>query len=88
MKFYSEETKKFYDSAEACQEDEVKVKAEKEAAAVRAAQLKEERASRAKEVEDALAHANELLNNFVKDYGSFHYTIKDFFDQPSKWFPW
>ena len=82
MKFYSEETKKFYETEDACKKAEAKAKAEKDEAAKKAAKLKEERASRAKEIEDAFAHANELLNKFVKDYGSFHYTysINDFLD--------
>ena len=47
-------------------------------------QLKADRATRAKEVEDAfkaIAAANknyqDLLNAFVKDYGSYHCTIRD-----------
>ena len=47
-------------------------------------QLKADRATRAKEVEDAfkaVAAANknyqEVLNAFVKDYGSYHCTISD-----------
>ena len=43
--------------------------------------LEETRANRAKEVETAIKvadeareTANKLLNNFVKDYGSFHYS--------------
>ena len=88
MKFYSEETKRFYDTAEACKEAEDKAKAKREEAAAKAAKLKEERANRAKEVEEAIAHANELLNKFVEDYGSFHYTysIGDLFDFNKKWF--
>ena len=52
--------------------------------------LKETRAARAKEVEDAFNKANELLNKFVEDYGSFHYTYNhcDPFDWFTKWLPW
>lgn len=35
---------------------------------------KDERAIRAKEVEDALDHASELMSKFIEDYGSFHRT--------------
>lgn len=87
MKFYSEALKKLYDSAEACEEDEKRASAEQEAAAAKAAQLKEERARRAKEVEDAFAHASKLFNDFVKDYYSSCSTFKAFFE-PSQWLPW
>ena len=37
--------------------------------------LASERKDRAKEVEDAFKHANTLLDEFVEDYGSFHFTL-------------
>ena len=90
MKYYSEITRKTYDSAEACEKAEAEVEAarvEKEAAAKKKS---EERAARAKEVEDAYQSyldaqkvANEknkeykkLLDAFLKDYGYYHSTIK------------
>jgi len=73
MKYYSEVTKKVYDTEEAL------VEAEKALSTA-----KEQRSLRAKEVEDALLKAREaqkeatdLLNKFVKDYGSFKTTIRD-----------
>jgi regulator of protease activity HflC (stomatin/prohibitin superfamily) len=84
MKYYSELTKKIYDCESdliADEESVVKAKEEKEA---KAKQLKEERANRAKAVEDAYKLANEkqaeadkLMREFIKDYGSFHTTVKD-----------
>lgn len=84
MKYYSELTKKIYDCEGdliADEESVVKAKQEKDA---KAKQLKEERASRAKAVEDAYKLANEkqaeadkLMREFIKDYGSFHTTVKD-----------
>lgn len=84
MKYYSELTKKIYDCESdliADEESLVKAKEEKEA---KAKQLKEERANRAKAVEEAykIAHekyaeANKLMDEFLKDYGSFHTTVKD-----------
>ena len=53
---------------------EAKKKAEEEA---KRKELAETRKARAKEIEDAYKHANELLNAFVKDYGSFHMTIRN-----------
>ena len=77
MKYYSELTKKVYDSPEEVNAAEAEIKAEEE----RKLQLKEKRTERAKEIEDAykvLVDAqkryNELVNQFVKDYGSFHMT--------------
>lgn len=84
MKFYSEQLQKLFDTEEALvlaeeKADEEKRKVEEEKAAKRA-----KRESRAKEVEEAFKlaaeaqkEANELLRAFVKDYGSFHTTIKD-----------
>ena len=72
MKFYSDVTKKLYET----QED--LIKAEKEIK-----DKENDRAKRAKEVEAAISaaesaqkKANKLLNDFLKDYGSFHATIK------------
>lgn len=79
MKFYSEVTKRLYDSQDELTKDERKVataEAKKKAAE---AKKSAERAARAKEVEDAYkaeveAHAKyiKLRNQFVDDYGSFH----------------
>lgn len=73
MKFYSELTKKLYDTQEDLQKAEIEV-----------TKSKADRAERAKEVEKALKEAteatkkaNKLLQDFVKDYGSFKTTIKD-----------
>lgn len=84
MKFYSEVLDKMFDTAEALTEaEEAKGKAEEEKKA-KEKKLAEERKARAKEVEDALKAAHEAQNKyfelrdaFVKDYGSYHMTIKD-----------
>jgi len=72
MKFYSEITKKLYDT----KEDLVK-------AEVEATKAKTDRAEKAKEVTELLKAANEAtkkandaLRAFVKEYGSFKTTIK------------
>lgn len=90
MRYYSDVTKKFYDSSNAC------IKAEEEAlnAQVKAKQEKEklaaERKSRAAEVEEArknmVAAQNkykELLEAFVKQYGSYHYSTTNAKDVPT-----
>ena len=73
MKYYSELTKKLYDTKEDLQKAEIEI-----------TKSKADRAERAKEVEKALKEAgeankkaNKLLQDFVKDYGSFKTTIKD-----------
>ena len=84
MKFYSEETKGFYDTEEELVEAE---EAAIEAKTKREQELKErreQRAARAKEVEDAYKDAaaarekaDKLLSAFCKDYGSFHTTLRE-----------
>lgn len=83
MKFYSEQLNKLFNSVEELKAAEDKVNAEKRAAEEKQAQLKAQREKRAKEVEEAIKfaaeaqqQANDLLNAFVKDYGSFHTTMK------------
>ena len=84
MKYFSEKTKKFYDDAPACEaaekafdEEQAKIAAEKQL-------LADTRKERAKEVEDAYIASKEadkkyieLRNKFIKDYGSFHMTIRN-----------
>lgn len=79
MKYYSELTKKVYDTPELLEEAEkVVLEANKEKEKKLA-----ERAERAKAVENAFAEAqaarkkaDDLLSEFCRDYGSFHTTIK------------
>lgn len=92
MKYYSEELKKLFDNEDELTKAENKAKEVALAKEEKEKALREERAARAKEVEDAFKavrdaekKANELLNKFVKDYGSFHTTIKDVLD-PFNWF--
>ncbi len=73
MKYYSEITKKIYDT-----KDEL-IKAETEVV-----KAKSDREVKAKEVEklikeatEATKKANKALDDFVKEYGSFKTTIKD-----------
>lgn len=80
MKFYSEVTKKLYDTEKELVNAEaalIKAQADEE-------EKKKVRATRAKEVEDAYKtliaaqqHYTELKNKFIEDYGSFHMSIKE-----------
>lgn len=99
MKYYSDLTRKLYETAEELNKAETAVvKAEQERKAAlekkqaEQAKLKEQRAARAQEVTEAIRvrdeaqkKVNELINNFVKDYGSYHYTwSSDFIDDVFK----
>ncbi len=73
MKYYSELTKKLYDTKDELTKAEVEL-----------TKAKSDRAEKAKEVtellkaaNEATKKANEALREFVKEYGSFKTTIKD-----------
>ena len=85
MKIYSEITRQEYPSVEACLADEELFKKKKEEEEAKRKELAETRKTRAKEVEDAYKHANDLLDAFVKDYGSFHMSIKDPHARDTAW---
>ena len=92
MKYYSEKLNKLFDSEEQliAQEEEVaKVEAEK---AAKEKALKENRAARAKEVQEAFekakevnTEANKKLNDFIKDYGSYHCSFSNVNDDNNFW---
>lgn len=82
MKYYSEHTKQFYNTAEECEKVESEILIREQQEKIAKAKLNENRTKRAKEVEEAFKQASEstnkakvLLNSFVKDYGSFHMTL-------------
>lgn len=93
MKFYSDVTKKLYDTQEALTKDEtaqIKAQQKKE---LEEKQKSEQRAARAKEVEAAYAAAveatnryHELRNAFVNDYKAYHMTISRQYDLADNWF--
>lgn len=84
MKFYSEKLNKLFDTQEACAEAEkAHEKALVEAVAAKKAKA-DARAERAKKVEelykaavDAKKAYDTELKAFLKDYGSFHATLKN-----------
>lgn len=83
--YYSKLTKKVYDSYDDLNEAEE----EYEKAHQKEIALKEEKKNRADEInkayEDmrkAINHYNELVNKFVKDYGSYHKTYSNFINTP------
>lgn len=80
MKFYSEQTKKLYDTKDELTKAEAELATKKEAEMAK----KAERTAAAKEVEDALKKARDAqkeadkkLADFCKKYGSFHTTVNE-----------
>ena len=98
MKFVSEITGKVYDTEKECIKAEKQFEEEKKAAELAELKRKEERAIRAKEIEDARAkvveaekHYRELVKAFTEDFDSYHISItqkniNDMFDEIFKFF--
>lgn len=90
MKYYSEQLKQLFDTPEELLAAEEKVNAAKRDEEEKKAQLKAQRETRAKEVEEAIRqaqedqkkanasnkHAADVLNAFVKDFGAYHTTLR------------
>lgn len=90
MKYYSDVLNKVFETEKELRQAEktFEEKKQKELEAAKEAEakqlkLKEERESRAKEIEEAIKtrdeaqkKVNELTNAFIRDYGSWHYTLK------------
>ena len=84
MKYYSEVLDRVFDSEKELVAEETKAKNAEIEKRILEQKKAEERKSRAAEVEKARIAANEaatnyrkLLEDFCKDYGSYHYTIKN-----------
>lgn len=82
MKFYSEITKKFYSTVDECEAAEKEVEKQKKEEKAKKDKLSAERKARADEITEALKKVYEdcnkyqsLVKDFVKDYGSYHYSI-------------
>lgn len=80
MKYFSEITNSVYDTEQELIEAEELVAKEEEKKEI----AKKERADRAKEIDEAIKVAaeaqkkvDELIDEFVRDYGSYHATFKD-----------
>jgi hypothetical protein len=83
MKYYSENTRKFYDSEQECAQAEIEYSKKLAAEKAKKEELSNTRKERAKEIEDAYKaileakqNYSKLLSAFVKDYGSFHMTLR------------
>lgn len=82
IRYYSDELKRFFNTAEECEKAEAALLKQRKEEEERKAKMASERATRAKEVEDALNKLNEAKKNydeklraFCQDYGSWHYTF-------------
>lgn len=80
MQYYSDKTKKIYKTIDELNDAEKKYDDNQLAIAKR----NDERKARAKEVEeaykameDARKAYNKKVNDFIKDYGSYHYSINE-----------
>ncbi len=84
MRYYSDNLKELFDTEKECLEAEESAKKAAEEAKAKAEELKEERKARALEIEEALKNLKDaqkfysnLVREFVKDYGSYHYSYTD-----------
>ena len=84
MKYYSEITKRHYNTEKACLEAEEHFQRKQEAEATERKKAAEMRRQRAEEVDaarkDFLAardRYNDLMTKFCKDYGAYHYSVTD-----------
>ena len=82
MKYYSEKLNKVFDTETELIAEEERVEAAKVAKEKELVKYKEDRAAKAKEVEEAYAAANEarknyekVLREFNKEYGAFHMSV-------------
>ena len=89
MKYYSEKINKYYDSEEECLSAEKDYEEKLAVEKAKKEELVATRKARATEIEEAYKailaarkHYNELMDKFVKDYGSFHMTIRTGDDNP------
>lgn len=92
MRYYSEKTNRFYDSVSECVDAEKAFDKAAREAEEKKNKLKAERCARAKAVEEARIaaqeakkHYRQLMEEFARDYGSYHSTvtsnsIEDVFD--------
>lgn len=83
MKYYSEIDGGFYDTMDALIKAEQAIKEKEAAKEAKEKAKKAERASRAKELNEAIEEAEKaadkarkLMSAFLKDYGSYHTSIK------------
>lgn len=93
MKFYSDNLKKLFDSAEECEKAEQEALEAQKKAELEKEKLAAERKARADEVEvarkamvEAQKNYEKVMRDFLRDYHTYHYSTSNLDDMP-KFFP-
>lgn len=77
VKIYSDVTNKFYDNEAAALKAEEEVKKAQDEKTARRKKMAETVDAKRKAYDKARKEYREALDNFCKDYGSYHYTLAD-----------
>ena len=77
VKIYSDVTKQFYDNEAAALKAEEELKKAQDENAVRRKKMADTVDVKRKAYDKARREYREALDNFCKDYGSYHYTLAD-----------
>ena len=77
VKIYSDVTNKFYDNEAAALKAEEEVKKAQDEKTARRKKMAETVDTKRKAYDKARKEYREALDNFCKDYGSYHYTLAD-----------
>lgn len=92
MKYYSEKTQKLYDSEDACVQAETKLQKQQDAAKAEQAKKDAARKEAAAKVEaarqamvEAQKNYRKELDEFCKQYKTYHYSIKSDDELPHFW---
>jgi len=73
MQYYSDKTHKIYKTEKELKEAEQEFDYKE----IEVKKYREKRAAKAKEIEIAYNNYKKLVNEFVKEYGSYHYSVTD-----------
>ena len=90
VKFYSDVTKKYYDDENAALQAEEALAKERDEATARRKEMAEKVEEKRKAYLKASSEYKEILGEFCKQYGAYHYTlnnrdIEEFFDSFFRW---
>ena len=77
VKIYSDVTKQFYDNEAAALKAEEEVKKAQDEKVARRKQMADTVDAKRKAYDKARKEYREALDNFCKNYGSYHYTLAD-----------
>ena len=77
VKIYSDVTKKFYDDEETALKAEEAVTKARDEKAARRKEMAQDVDAKRKAYEQARREYRKALDNFCKEYGTYHYTLAD-----------